>query len=100
LPVEPEVRFEAAMGEQSQVNWVDSRKSSAPLHAFCGTMGYSRASYVEFVGDMKVATLLGCQELAFAAFGGVPRRVLYDNMKTVAMERDVYCDVHPPQCRR
>jgi len=62
LPVEPEVRFETAMGEQLQVDWVEFRKGSAPLHAFCATMGYSRASYVEFVSDMKVATLIGCHE--------------------------------------
>ena len=92
LPVEPEVRFETAMGEQLQVDWVEFRKGSAPLHAFCATMGFSRASYVEFVSDMKVATLIGCHERAFAAFGGVPRKVLYDNMKTVVIERDVYGD--------
>ena len=92
LPVEPEVRFETAMGEQLQVDWVEFRKGSAPLHAFCATMGYSRASYVEFVSDMKAATLIGCHERAFAAFGGVPRKVLYDNMKTVVIERDVYGD--------
>lgn len=90
LPAEPVVRFETAMGEQLQVDWVEFRKGSAPLHAFCATLGYSRASYVEFVSDMKVGTLIGCHERAFAAFGGVPRRVLYDNMKTVVLERDVY----------
>ena len=92
LPVEPEVRFETAMGEQLQVDWVEFRKGSAPLHAFCATMGFSRASYVEFVSDMKVATLISCHERAFAAFGGVPRKILYDNMKTVVIERDVYGD--------
>lgn len=90
LPADPVVRFETAMGEQLQVDWVEFRKGVAPLHAFCATLGYSRASYVEFVTDMKVATLIGCHERAFAAFGGVPRRVLYDNMKTVVLERDVY----------
>mgnify|MGYP003532960540 FL=1 len=78
------------MGEQLQVDWVEFRKGAAPLHAFCATMGYSRASYVEFVCDMKVATLIGCHERAFVAFGGVPQRILYDNMKTVVIERDTY----------
>jgi transposase len=90
LPVEPLIRFETAMGEQLQVDWVEFRKGASPLHAFCATLGYSRASYVEFVSDMKVGTLIGCHERAFAAFGGVPHRVLYDNMKTVVLERDVY----------
>ena len=90
LPVSPVVRFETAMGEQLQVDWVEFRKGASPLHAFCATLGYSRASYVEFVSNMKVETLISCHERAFVAFGGVPRRILYDNMKTVVLERDVY----------
>ncbi|MEO8816844.1 MAG: IS21 family transposase [Paralcaligenes sp.] len=90
LPIEPLVRFETAMGEQLQVDWVEFRKGAAPLYAFCATLGYSRASYVEFVSDMRVGTLIGCHERAFVTFGGVPRRVLYDNMKTVVLERDAY----------
>lgn len=91
-PTEPLVRFETAMGEQLQVDWVEFRKGEQPLHAFCATLGYSRASYVEFVSDMKVETLIGCHERAFAALGGVPRSVLYDNMKTVILERNAYGD--------
>jgi transposase len=89
---EPVVRFETAMGEQLQVDWVEFRKGGAPLHAFCATLGFSRASYVEFVSNMKVETLIACHERAFAAFGGVTKRVLYDNMKTVVLERDAYGD--------
>jgi transposase len=85
---DPVVRFETAPGEQLQVDWVEFRKGTNPLHAFCATLGYSRASYVEFVSDMKVQTLVACHERAFEAFGGVPKRVLYDNMKTVVLERD------------
>lgn len=84
------VRFETAPGEQLQVDWVEFRKGKSPLHAFCATLGFSRASYVEFVSDMKVETLIACHEHAFAALGGVPRRILYDNMKTVVLARDVY----------
>jgi len=88
--VEPLVRFETPPGEQMQVDWVEFRKGADPLHAFCATLGYSRASYVEFVTDMKVDTLIGCHEHAFHALGGVSRRILYDNMKTVVLERDTY----------
>ena len=85
---DPVVRFETAAGEQLQVDWVEFRKGPQPLHAFFATLGFSRASYVEFVSDMKVQTLIACHERAFEAFAGVPRRVLYDNMKTVVLERD------------
>ena len=85
---EPLVRFETEPGEQLQVDWVEFRKGHAPLYAFCATLGYSRASYVEFVSDMKVQTLIECHQHAFEALAGVPKRILYDNMKTVVLERD------------
>lgn len=90
LPAEPLVRFETAMGEQMQVDWVEFRKGTDPLYAFCATLGYSRASYVEFVTDMRIETLIGSHQRAFEAFGGVVRQALYDNMKTVVIERDAY----------
>jgi transposase len=89
-PIEPLVRFETAMGEQMQVDWVEFRKGSDPLYAFCATLGYSRASHVEFVTDMKIQTLIDSHQRAFEAFGGVARQALYDNMKTVVIERDAY----------
>lgn len=88
LPVDPVVRFETAPGEQLQIDWVEFRKGWNPLYAFCATLGYSWASFVEFVTDMKVATLIECHNHAFDYFGGIPRRALYDNMKTVVLERD------------
>src|SRR3546814_12936744 len=33
---------------------------------------------------------MACHEHAFLAFGGVPREVLYDNVKTVVIDRDAY----------
>jgi len=88
LPWDPVVRFETAPGEQMQVDWVEFRKGRNPLYAFCATLGFSRMSFVEFVTDMKVETLIACHQHAFEAFGGIPKRVLYDNMKTVVIERD------------
>ncbi len=88
-PADPVVRFETEPGEQRQVDWVEFRKGSDPLYAFCATRGDSRASHVEFVSDMKVGTLIEYHQKAFAALGGVPKRLLFDHMKTVVLERDV-----------
>jgi transposase len=88
LPLDPVVRFETVPGEQMQVDWVEFRKGKNPLYAFCATLGFSRMSFVEFVTDMRVQTLIACHHHAFEYFGGVTRRVLYDNMKTVVIERD------------
>jgi transposase len=87
---EPVVRFETAPGEQMQVDWAVIRRGADRLSVFVATLGWSRAAYVEFVGDERLETLLACHEHAFLAFGGVPREVLYDNMRTVVLERNRY----------
>ncbi|AZR27137.1 IS21 family transposase [Xanthomonas vasicola pv. arecae] len=73
-----------------QCDWIVFRRGKHPLSAFVATLGWSRASYVEFVTDEKLETLLACHAHTFAFFGGVSRQVLYDNMKTVVLERDAY----------
>jgi transposase len=85
---EPLVRFETAPGQQMQVDWVEFPKDK--LSAFVATMGYSRASYVEYVTDERVDTLIKCHMNAFSYFGGIPKEGLYDNMKTVIIKRNVY----------
>jgi len=87
---DPVVRFETEPGQQMQADWVVFRRGKNPLSAFVATMGFSRASYVEFVTDEKLASLLGCHERAFEFFGGVPFEILYDNMKGVVVARDAY----------
>jgi transposase len=87
---DPVVRFETEAGQQMQVDWIVFRRGPAPLSAFVATLGYSRASFVEFVSTEKLANLLECHEHAFEFFGGVPREILYDNMKSVVVERDAY----------
>ena len=90
LPVEPVVRFETAAGLQMQVDWTVLQRKPVRLSAFVATLGYSRTSYVEFVSDERLETLLACHQAAFEWFGGVPKKVLYDNMKTVVLARDAY----------
>ncbi len=88
--VEPVIRFETAPGEQMQVDWAVIRRGANRLSVFVATLGWSRASYVEFVTDERVETLIEAHENAFLAFGGTPREVLYDNMRTVVLERHGY----------
>jgi transposase len=86
----PFVRFETGPGEQMQVDWAVIRRGSNRLSVFAATLGWSRASYVEFVTDERVETLIEARENAFLDFGGVPQEVLYDNMRTVVLERHGY----------
>ena len=54
------IRFETDAGCQMQVDWVEFPKDN--LSAFVATMGYSRASYVEYE---KIETLIACHLNAF-----------------------------------
>mgnify|MGYP002661305966 FL=1 len=71
------IRFETDAGCQMQVDWVEFPKDN--LSAFVATLGFSRASYVEYVEDEKIETLIACHLNAFAYFGGVTKECLYDN---------------------
>lgn len=87
---DPVVRFETAPGYQVQVDWTTIRSGKKPIYAFVMTMGYSRASFVYFSTDMSSSTLLECHHKAFSYFGGVPKTILFDNMRTVIDKRDAY----------
>lgn len=87
---DPVVRFETEPGQQMQVDWGVFRRGKDPLSAFVASLGWSRYSYVEFVTDERFETLKACHENAFAYFQGVPKEVLYDNMKTVIQQRNAY----------
>lgn len=87
---EPVVRFETAPGEQMQADFTWIRKGRDPLVAFVATLGYSRASYVKFGRNEDLEALRQGLYEAFDVFGGVPRHVLFDNPKTVVIERDAY----------
>ena len=89
---DPVVRFETEAGQQMQVDWGVFRRGKAPLSAFVSTLGWSRYTYVEFVTNERFDTLKRCHENAFAYFQGVPKQVLYDNMRTVVQQRHAYGD--------
>jgi transposase len=88
--VDPVVRFETLPGEQMQADFIVIRRGKDRLEAFVATLGYSRMTFIYFVRDEQLATVLSCLRRAFEAFRGVPEHVLFDNMKTVVLDRDAY----------
>jgi hypothetical protein len=50
-------------------------------------LAWSRAMFARFTLDQTLETFLLGHVLAFEALGGVPRRILYDNLKSVVVER-------------
>jgi len=87
----PVVRFETPPGEQAQCDFGELgrheiRGRLTAVHLFVMVLGFSRYMYVEAVTDARSASFLACHARAFAYFGGMPREVLYDNAKVVALE--------------
>lgn len=91
-PKDPIIRFETEPGHQMQVDWTVLQGGKRRLLAFVAIMGYSRRTYVEFTNSDDESTFLQCHINAFEYFNGVPREILYDNMKTVVIERNFYQD--------
>ena len=52
-------------------------------------LGHSRTKYIEFVKRCDLRSMERCMLNAFQYFGGVPKEVLTDNMKTVVAGREV-----------
>ena len=82
------VRVERAPGEEGQVDFGAAGRMLDPTTgtlrkawAFVMTLAWSRHQYVEFVFDQKVGTWLLLHRHAFEFFGGVPQRLVIDNLK-------------------
>lgn len=87
---EPVVRFETPPGKQMQVDFTTISRNRVKIKAFVATLGYSRATYVRFSEHERQDDWLTGITEAFQYFGGVPREVLFDNAKTIMIERDAY----------
>jgi transposase len=79
-------------GEEAQVDWasfgeVDVEGTRRRLSCFLMVLSYSRALYLEFAFDQKMEGFLRGHVHAFAAFGGVPRVLLYDNLRSAVLDR-------------
>jgi transposase len=85
-------RLRTLPGEQAQVDWgcfgsIVVGKSKRPLSCFVMVLGWSRAVFAYFTLDQTLESFVRCHVRAFDALGGVPRALLYDNLKTAVLER-------------
>ena len=89
---EATVRVERSPGEEAQVDFgyagwmIDPHEHRLRrTWVFVMTLSWSRHQYVEFVFNQKLATWLLCHRHAFEFFGGVPQRVVLDNLKAAIL---------------
>jgi transposase len=93
-PVEPLVRFDGLPAEFAQfdfgeINVVFGDGDGAPekVHFFVGRLTFSRLLHVEVTVDQKAERLARATVACLAAFGGAPKQWVYDNPKTVFVDR-------------
>ena len=90
-----EHRFETAVGEQAQVDFAqfkavfrDQPANVQVVWLFSMVLGYSRYLFGRYVLRQHLESVVSCHVAAFAEFGGVPREILYDRMKTAVLGED------------
>jgi transposase len=86
------VRVEVLPGAEAQADFgyaglsVDPRSGAVrKTWVFVMVLAFSRHLYAELVFDQRVETWLLCHQHAFAGFGGVPARVVPDNLKAAVV---------------
>lgn len=83
------IRFETNPGLQAQVDWkeevtIRNRKGETiTINIFLFLLGYSRKKYIELTLDRNQDTLLNAMVNGFKYFEGIPKEIIFDNMKTV-----------------
>ncbi len=87
-----EVRFETPAGRQAQVDFAEfkvefihEQGASRKVWLFAMVLGHSRYLWAQYVMHQDLPTVLRCHMEAFEHFGGVPREILYDRMKTAVL---------------
>ncbi len=93
LPADLLVRFEGVAGEFAQfdfgqvsVQLLDGHRQV--VHFAACRLKYSRWMHVVLVANERVEALVRSLLASFAASGGVPLRVVFDNPKTVVLRRE------------
>jgi transposase len=81
-----------APGECAQVDWgsfgaVPVGRTSRRLSFFVIVLCYSRMMYVEFTVSQTMEHFLACHQHAFEFFGGIPNKVMVDNLKSAVLQR-------------
>lgn len=86
------LRLRTLAGEQAQVDWghfgkVAIGRAQRVLMCFVMVLSWSRRIFLRFFYGAQMENFHRGHVAAFSAFGGVPREILYDNLKSAVLER-------------
>jgi len=90
-------RFETEPGDEVQIDYGKMGRLFDPLlgrnrdvYAFIGTLSYSRFKFAEFTYKQDQRHFVASHIRMFEYFGGVPKRLLIDNLKAGVLKADIY----------
>ena len=86
------LRLRTLAGEQAQVDWghfgkLTIGRAERTLMAFVMVLSFSRYIFLRFYLDARMANFLRGHDAAFQAWQGLPKVLLYDNLKSAVLER-------------
>ena len=86
------LRLVTLIGEQGQIDWahfgyLQVGQAKRPLMAFVAVLSWSRRIFLRFSLDARMESFLRGHVQAFEAWGGLPRVLLYDNLKSAVLQR-------------
>lgn len=93
LPQRPVyLKLHFAPGECAQIDWgtqgsVAVGNTRRRLSFFVMVLAFSRQMFVEFTVSQTMEHFLACHEHALAAIGGVPSKIMVDNLKSAVLQR-------------
>ena len=86
------LRLKTLPGEQAQVDWghfgyVEIGQAKRPLMAFVMVLSWSRQIFLRFYLNAQMENFLRGHVAAFEAWKGLPKVLLFDNLKSAVLER-------------
>lgn len=96
------LRLSTLPGEQAQCDWghfghLQIGQAKRPLMAFVLVLSYSRRVFLRFYLHARTDSFIRGHVEAFEHWGGIPKVVLYDNLKSAVIERDAQAIRFNPQ---
>ena len=87
-PLDAVVRFETPAARQGQVDFGTFRLPWDRRHALLVVLGYSRLLWLRIYRRQTIAVLMEHLESAVSRFGGVPRELLFDQIRSVVIAHE------------
>jgi transposase len=91
-PAAAYLRLKTLPAEQGQVDWghfdhLQIGRAKRPLMAFVMVLSWSRQIFLRFYLNQRMDNFLRGHVAAFTAWQGLPKILLYDNLKSAVLER-------------